>query len=380
MTTEPQESRPAGRRRSRRWIHLPASRPRQVAFVGVYLLFCLALVLVGSRLFWKVRADVPLTETAFIWDCFYPEIRRSKVEQASTRHADGYFDVLLLGGSVLEPSWGTIESELTSKLRTELPNAFRVFNLGHAAHTSRDSLIKYQHLAAEEFELVIVYDGINDVRMNYCPAEDFRDDYSHFAWYRSVQRRIARGEMKIPAGMIDPALMVQTVISAEQVNEWRVKIGSEVRTTRTLRSNLENIVDLSASRGDSLILLTFACDIPAEYAREKFANHELAYGAGRNNACGAELWGRPEYVAAAVDAQNVAIRDLAAHNPNVVCVDQDRLLPKQQRLFADPCHLTDKGCRRFVDHLWPAVERRIEAWKDMHGRGQRVLSRAPEAG
>ena len=69
------------------------------------------------------------------------------------RHDDDRFDVLLLGGSALDPDWGSIESRLAEKLRADLGDRCRVYNLARPGHTSRDSLLKYRQLEKEEFDL-----------------------------------------------------------------------------------------------------------------------------------------------------------------------------------------------------------------------------------
>ena len=51
---------------------LPHSAARRVLFLAVYALFLLGLVWVGLRVFWSVRAGVPITERPVIWDVFYP--------------------------------------------------------------------------------------------------------------------------------------------------------------------------------------------------------------------------------------------------------------------------------------------------------------------
>jgi len=318
----------------------------------------------GAKLLWSVRGGVPINETAQIWDVYYPELRKSGVGEAHPRRADDRFDVLMLGGSVLEPEWGTIAEDLARNLHSELGDRFRIFNLARAAHTSRDSLLKYSHLAGKEFDLVIVYDGINDVRMNCCPRESFRDDYSHCGWYRGIERRLSAGKMALPISLNEQFELVRDTIPLTVPDEAQREHGRDIKTARALRRNFEEILGQARARGDCVLLSTFACDIPADYTRERFSQHRLAYD-DSNDAfiCEAEMWGNFENVIAAVAAQNEAIRELAAARPEVLFVDQDELMPKQKRLFVDPCHLAGAGCRQFVENLWPKVEERLDGWK-----------------
>jgi hypothetical protein len=364
-------------RAARRWIHLPRRPLRRALFLGIYAAFCSSLVFLGTRLFWKVHAGVPFDEAAFIRDYYFPEIRRSQVKETQPRHADSFFDVLLLGGSVLEPGWGHIEENLRARLQSELGDRFRIFNLAHSAHTSRDSLLKYQELAHEEFDLVIVYDGINDVRLNCCPRESFRDDYTHFAWYKSMQRQIDSGTILNRAGIIDPARVASQAFAFDSRDSALLEEGGDIKTPRAFRRNLEEIVRAAADRGDAILLLTYAYYIPADYSQERFRNRALDYSYRADDRhCDVETWGKPPYVAAAVDAHNEGIRNLAHKYGKIGFVDERRLMPEDGRLFVDPCHLTDAGSGQFVDNLWPAVARRLESWKS--GRGGRPESAGSE--
>lgn len=353
------ESHPAGR-----WLHLPRSRWRRGLFLGVYFLFCWGLVYSGSKLFWKLRAGVPLDETADIWDFFYPELRLSGVHATHPRHNDDRFDVLLLGGSVLESDWGSVAERLEEKLRADVGERFRVYNLSHSAHTSRDSLLKYSQLADGQFELVIVYDGINDVRLNCCPRELFRDDYRHFAWYNSFQKHLDAGSILLPASLVDETLMLNETFRFNPENEALLEEARDIKTTQPLRQNLDEIARAAANRGDKVLFTTFAYFIPENYTQERFDHQSLTYSYRNDGrSCAAELWGKPRYVAAAIDAQNAAIRGLAAERPEVLFVDERELMPEAGHLFADPCHLTDEGSRKFVENLWPAVQRRVGDWR-----------------
>ncbi|MGE5194901.1 MAG: hypothetical protein ACM3U2_20605 [Deltaproteobacteria bacterium] len=351
-------------RHARRLLHLPRSAVRKALFLGVYLAFCWGVVFLGAKLFWKFRAGVPFDETAFVLDYYFPEIRLSKVKETHPRYDDGFFDVLLLGGSVLEPGWGNVEEELRAKLQGALGDRFRVFNLAHSAHTSRDSLLKYRELAWEQFDLVIVYDGINDVRLNCCPRESFRDDYSHFAWYRSMQKHIDAGTMRQRAGVIEQARVAAETFAFDSSDDALLEEGGDIKTARPFRRNLEEIAWTATGRGDAVLMSTYAYYIPADYTQERFRDRTLDYAfRADGRSCDAETWGKPRYVAAAIDVQNDALRALMEEHPEMLFVDERKAMPEQGRLFVDPCHLTEDGSRQFVDNLWPAVMKRLRAWK-----------------
>ena len=364
----PNRSPPATRqlaaRPVRRWLHLPQNRPRRLLFVGIYLFFCWGVAFLGIKLFWNFYAAVPLGHSPRTLDFFYPEVRRSNVERLHPRHDDDHFDVLLLGGSVLTSAWGSVEELLAEKLREATGNRFRVFNLARPAHTSRDSLIKYWLVADEQFDLVLLYDGINDVRMNLCPRRDFRDDYSHCTWYREVEEALNAGRISRPIPLSGELALVTRGIHLQDVAPGMVEFGREIKTVGPLRRNLEEIVCAARTRGDPIVLSTFAYDLPVALAGEKAASPDRELVRRYSDT----PWGRAVFVAATLDAQNAAICDLAGEYPEVSLIDEEKLMADRQRLFVDPCHLTEEGCRQFVENLWPAVAMRLAEWRTARGR------------
>lgn len=347
-------------------MHLPKNSWRRLLFLSIYLVFCWGVVVLGIKAFWKLHSGVPLARTPRNLDYYYGELQDSGLQAARLRHDDNHFDVLLLDGSVLDPWCGRVEVCLKENLRAELGSRFRVYNLARQAHTSRDSLTKYLHLGDAQFELVIVYDGINDVRMNCCPRELFQDDYTHCSWYFEIQKLIDGGRVSGTASAADEFKLVHRLIFlTSSVNDKMAEYGGEIKTDRTLRQIQEGIIRAAADRGDVVLLSTYAYDIPGDYTVKHFPMP--GYGEWKGGAkTPAEMWGRPEDVTATLDAQNAAIRALARKYPNVLFVDQRELMPGQLQLFYDVCHLADTGSRRFVDNLWPAVAQRIAAWRAVH--------------
>ena len=73
-----------------------------------------------------------------------------------------------------------------------------------------------------------------------------------------------------------------------------------------------------------------------------------------------ESWGRPENVVAGIEAHNDVVRALATAHPDVVFVDQERLVAPTKENFVDICHFTNPGSRRFVKNMLPDVLRALE--------------------
>ena len=102
---------------------------------------------------------------------YYPKLLSSGVlDVVSVEDAES-FDVLLLGASVLEQTSGRLQGQLQAHVEQPV----RLFDLSVSLHTSRDSVFKLQALdhLRSTFDLIIVYHGINDVRMNCCRPGTF---------------------------------------------------------------------------------------------------------------------------------------------------------------------------------------------------------------
>jgi hypothetical protein len=72
---------------------------------GVYLLWVALLCWGGLKFFWWWQFGVAVTETPgvdTVWRFYYPELYLSGAMDAKLTPDDGSYDVLLLGGSVLE--------------------------------------------------------------------------------------------------------------------------------------------------------------------------------------------------------------------------------------------------------------------------------------
>ena len=340
----------------RRGPWLPTHWRRRWLFLLCYLFFCYLLAWTGIHAFWYLAAAVPFHQRPTLGDQFFPAIRLQGLRDHTPRHTDDSFDLLLLGGSVIHREWGTVEAELRARLEQARPGKFRIYNLSQPGFTSRDSLLNYRQLDQCEFDLVLVYDGINDVRLNCCPPELFADDYGHAPRYAALRGDLARpaqGVWQIARqglatdlqwGTSDPALLDH---------------ARNPQTPRTLRNNYAQLLDTARQRRDPVLLLTYAWHLPADYTLEKFSRHELDYAREAPARCAAELWARPEDVDQILTLQNAAIRELAQQHPEATLCDLANQLPRTGQNFVDPCHLTPAGCAAFVELIWPAVEQRF---------------------
>ncbi|MFN8854426.1 MAG: hypothetical protein ACK50P_02615 [Planctomycetaceae bacterium] len=316
----------------------------------------------GSRAFWYLRGGVPLTDPGRVLWSIYPGLR--KVDKHHPTNTDQTYDVLLLGASTLNPEFGPIELMLQERLTRELKRRVRTFNIAEAGHMSRDSLLKYQAVGADRFDLVVVYDNINETRANNCPPEIFQSDYSHFGWYLTANALApyhGRARWGLPMTCRFLGTLAQRFLSSDKLvsqgdprADW-LPYGQTVRSADSLQHNLEEIVSIAQSRGETVVLMSFAFHFVDDYTREKFKKRQLDYCL---HISPTDIWGPHDQVRHGVEVHNEVITRVAHAHPEVIFVDQQGAIEKSGRLFNDSCHLTSEGCQIFVNNLVQELLRR----------------------
>lgn len=337
----------------------PISARTRWVFRAVLVVLLLGVGECGSRALWLMRGVPVVGQGANLHLSFYPEV--GAVRRAAASAPEGSFRVLLLGGSVLNNDYGNIEHVLRERLSRRLGRHVVVMNLAQPAHTSLDSAIKYSHLSDVPFDLVLFYHGINELRANNCPADVFREDYGHFAWYRLI-RAAERGRehrflllpytLRFVTSKVLDRLGAGGGIPLHEPAEEMLAFGCEVKTAESFRANVERIGGYAEKKGERLVLMTFASLVPEDYSRDKFDADELAY---TSHSFPIELWGSAECVVKGLAAHNAALRAAAAERPGALLVDQAGAFPADRALFNDVCHFTHEGCARFVENLLGAL-------------------------
>jgi len=312
---------------------------------------------------------VPMLQTSQLKVArFFPEMRKCRVLTESITRDDEYYDVLLLGGSVVTDEYGTIAPLLRERLATLTERKVRLFNVGACSHTSRDSLLKYRMLEGKEFDLVVFYHAINETRMNNCPREMFRADYSHASWYDRLSRLERHRELNyfilpytleyLITGVLDsPKFGYYLPRHNAQDGQW-LDHGSEIKTTECFRANLSEIVELARKRGAEVLLPTYAYSLPADYSLAKMKAHELDFAAHKTPV---EVWGKPEAVIKGIEAHNTVTREIGRANRHVILVDLAAEMAGGAKNFDDVCHLTGDGCRSWVEAIDVPVRRNLSA-------------------
>jgi hypothetical protein len=328
---------------------------RALAFVAL----CLLSLELTARLYWRLQG-VPVTRPDRVLQAFYHGL--SQVDTQDERWQSAMTRVLLLGGSTLHPRWGSVQAELREQLTFAGVPKLRIVNLAAPGLTSRDSRLAYEAIGdAERFDLVVVYDGLNEARANNAPPELFRDDYAHYGWYEIVNnlaRHQGTARWSLPYTLEYLGLRMRQVVFSKRYvprnrprQDW-IGYGATVRTTEPFAANLRAILARAARRGEPVLLMTFALRTPDGQSPTAFEARQFRYGPHRTPL---ELWGEPAQVRVAVTAHNEVIRSLAAASPDVRFVDQARLLDGDGRAFNDPCHLSLQGSHQFVANLLPAA-------------------------
>ena len=369
----PDEPAGSGARRPRR-----RSPGRRILRGLLYLLYIVVLLEIGSRVYWKLRYNLPFFAGRRDWCTgFYVELNDSDIMDSDLRGDDDHFDVLFLGGSVMDRFHWSIARQregIQERLRRTTRTEVRTFNLARDAMTTRDSLTKYRLLGEydKHFDLVIVYHGINDTRMNNCPPAMFRDNYGHTGFYRKFERMEAQAWLlpffRLPFTVefciIDfmSKSGLGSYVPRYDLNPAWTAYGTDIKTEGPFRENLRGILQLARRRGEPVLLVTFAWYVPEGYTLEKFAAGQLDFSE-EYKADAVETWGTVEAVTKALKVHNRVIQELAAANEDVLFVDGEALIPKEGANFNDVCHLTSKGNGLLFQAIAQEIERLLRERK-----------------
>jgi len=349
--------------------------PHKTKYLTVLILQAVLYFLLletSCRLFWVIKHGGPFLSDHGILYAFYPQIK--KLEKLDLSPDSDTLDILMIDGSVLHRDFSSTEKILLERLAYETKRRVRVHNVSEPAHTSRDSYYKYKYLADRHFDLVILYDGINDVRANNAPPDIFQKDYSHFSRYKLINaydrnREIVRYvtfPYTLYYGYVHALehLRSGTFAPRHKPNPEWVQYGASLKTVDAFKDNFASILDIAKSKGEAVLLMTFASYVPDGYTGERFKGRALDYTL---HLLPIEFWGAQENVVAGISAHNAVIRELAHKYDNVMLVDQDGLIPKRGEYFNDICHLTHKGSEKFADNVFEVVRGKLTLKREPNG-------------
>jgi hypothetical protein len=308
------------------------------------------------RVYMNFNYDVNLLRPQESICKYYPRLRETM--QSTIPPNNGSFDILILGGSSVNRKISYIEDILFNELALRGNKKIRIYNVSDYAHSSLDSYIKYKNLKDKKFDLVIVYNGINEVRANNCPKEFFKANYAHCKFYEKINVFDSHPEVRwfmLPWICHDLFINIKHkyvnkhYIPYEQPYSSLLEYGDEIKTTDSFRNNFENILSIARGKGEPVLIMTFSFYVPSNYSRDAFESGTLDYEKN-SQAVPIEMWGRPDNVVKGIQAHNTVIRELAKNN-DVLFVDQEKVIPKSGKYFIDICHLSLRGQKKFVENI-----------------------------
>lgn len=272
---------------------------------------------------------------------------------------DEKLDILLLGGSVLHKYWGDVESSLIEELNKDLNCNFKIYNLSFPAHTSLDSRNKLNFLEDQNFDIVVLYHGINELRFNNCPKEMFDSSYNHVGFYREISPlmssisnfTIMPFAFNFITVRIDNFKSQPKYLSTQSPRSEWTHYGREIRTYNSFKSNLTYTIDYANTIGAKLIVPEFAYYITDNYSQESFENGLLDYS---DNRCPIELWGEKENVEIGLNLSNKLIRELNSDptlKGKMYSIDLPSAIPKSKLYYNDICHFTRSGSEIFAKEI-----------------------------
>ncbi len=282
---------------------------------------------ISSRIYWFIKYDIPFFHTEKIMYRYYPELRN--IQERSNDKDDSSFNILLLGGSVLHYYYGNIERILLEKLTYETRRRITISNASGIAHTSLDSYYKYKYLSDKQFDLVIFYHGINETRANNISSSLFKQDYSHYCWYKCINaldkhRHIIK-YFSFPYTVeylyinFSDKTGIAEYITIDNPHESWLRYGSSIKTIGSFKHNLMKIIDISISKCEPLLLMSFAYYISKNYTENIFKTKLLDYTL---HSCAIKLRGTPKNVAAGISTHNKIIRQVSLGYESGDCLSQ----------------------------------------------------------
>ena len=327
---------------------------KKLVFTLIFILFLLLPLEIASRAYWAVTKQVSFFAPEAMY-LFYPALK--DVSKAKVTKNDGYYDILFLGGSVLYDSgtWAKAIPLLQEKLKDKTALPVRIHNVARPSHSSRDSLFKYRFLKDKHFDLVVIYDSINEVRANNCPPDMFKNDYSHYSWYAKLNFfenyhffklfTLPYTVYSLNLDILEKMGRIHFVPTDIPNEEW-VKYGNSIKSAAAFEQNLDGILSAAKQRGEPVLMASFAFHVPRDYNYYKFKLKQLDYG---SHLFYIEVWGKAENVMIGILTHNNVMKKLAAQHPEAMFLDEYPNIPKSQLYFNDICHLTDAGNEKLLN-------------------------------
>ena len=316
--------------------------------ISIFLVWFLILE-IGSRAILKVKIGLPFfTPEKLLTDVVYPELGHIK---SNYKPGKEYFNILLLGGSVINHKWSDLENSLEKNVQGYTNQKVNVYNLSMPGHNSLDNLVKYELLGDYSFDAVVYYESINETRVNNIDSIYFKDDYSHISWYRNYHLFKKHHQLKISVIPFFLEYIVESIklklnqekyILEQLISLKNFDKVSPLKSTRTFKTNLLKINEIAAKKNEPLILCTYAYYVPlgiklsGKVADRKFYS-ECSLSTPVTN------WGNVENTLKSLQIQNEIIRLVTKQESNVIGYEVTGDLEVGKLYFCDICHMTPEG-------------------------------------
>ena len=327
-----------------------------VAYI-IILVVILGSLELTSRTFLSLKYSSSFFQPSKIIDSYYPMVAQIKTQY---KHDDSP-KILVLSSSALTGEWGDFAKHFEEYLNTKDQN-WQVFNAAGVGFSSQDNLNTLKLLADLDFDHIIFYNGINDVRLNNCPPDLFDSNYRHISWSNETYTILKHAEMNIftlPFFLdyhfqLLKAKYCSSCFIAKNYHDqeaWQA-YGNNFKSLKTFSNNTAAIIE-AKPKESSLHLVSFATYIPQDYTFEKFANHQLDYNFHENSR-EVEVWGKPENVSTYMLYANDSLSKLDCPT-NTVYYKDIRPYIRNPEYFADVCHFSQPGIAQLAELIADSV-------------------------
>ena len=333
--------------------HTPYLR-KTILFVSVVL--CIAILLESfSRLYITGTHHSGLLhpERAIYW--YYPQIKPIlRAEQSNSE-----IRILILSSSYLNSKYftETLKTDLSELLRQKVT----IVNLSRFGYTSFDETMLYRTLKTVRFDMVVFYEGLNDLRLNNCPPALFKTDYSHFGRYGLInfliKHQLLIHYLSFPYSVyhLTQILIPEKFLPFHSVSHmpeirkrgW-TKYGGDFKTGQSLKMNLEDICSIATQKKERVLIVGQCIYIDPRYTDSLFELKKLDY---KEHTYGLSSYGDINNLRKEIPMNDSIIREVASQYKNISYVNFCTDLPQGKEYFNDPAHYTTKGIGLFAHSL-----------------------------
>lgn len=314
-----------------------------LCILAVNFLILVVLLEIFSRSFLGLRRDAKFNNPKSVVNFYYPELKNINTSEIQRNK----LNLLILSASVMNSAWGSVEENIKKNFLKNKNIKIKITNVSMPAHTTRDSLLKYKLIEKDKFDIVFIYHGINDVRMNNYPKRYYKNDYGHIQWYREVNLLTMYPELKYYATRYTLNVAWNKLFHKSMDDYYEnLEYGKDIKTNYAFYKNIDKIINIAKKREQKVLLGTYAYHQDKNYSKRSFELKKLNYSSHK---LPIEVWGKPENVNKNILKNNDIIKRLSELH-NLETIDFNSKIPKNKKYFDDCCHLTNEGSVFFA-HL-----------------------------